>query len=44
MTADVVSALSPAEFEALVEGLEWEVKKRRKRWRDQAFQASSVIQ
>lgn len=29
---DVVRALSPAEFEALVEGLDWELIKRRKRW------------
>lgn len=29
-------ALSPAEFQALVEGLDWAIKRRRKRWKPRA--------
>lgn len=43
-TADRVRDLSPAEFQALVEGLEWVVKKRRKRWQIQPFPERGMIQ
>lgn len=40
----MVWVLSPAEFEALVEGLDWVIKKRRKRWRERAPQRPDAVQ
>lgn len=40
----LVTGLSPAEFQALVEGLDWVVKKRLKRWSNQGFRAWDVVQ
>lgn len=39
----VVRALSRAEFEALIEGLDWVVKKRRKRWRPSPFMEARTV-
>lgn len=36
-------SLSPAEFQALVEGLDWEIKKRHKRWQKCGVQASVLL-
>lgn len=41
--AELVRGLSPAEFEALIEGLDWVVKKRRKRWQPQSLRPSAMV-
>lgn len=40
---EAAHALSPAEFEALIEGLEFAVKKRRKRWQPRPFMDHAMV-